>query len=299
MNRIAFPLAVAALLSACGGNQPASGPTPSLPPVALRAVGDSVLYVEQTEAHTVIDRPGDTLLIQSNHTAVIHVVRTAPDTLEAYYEYLQLRFATPSQTRNVDTRALIGPRFVLHEDQGSIETVSAPELPDEIRQLTDLRRQFDDFFLRTHGRALAVGEEWTDTLVMGGTEGEAGSERRTLTRFRVRGDTALYGIPGRIIEYESTIEAHLRTAPTREGVLRSSLTGGENGTFVYSPERGVMLQRERVGVLEGEIVVEGNLETLRFPQSYSYESRVALIPPGQPALALPHTPVPPRTTPQP
>ena len=96
MNRIAFPLAVAALLSACGGNQPASGPTPSLPPVALRAVGDSVLYVEQTEAHTVIDRPGDTLLIQSNHTAVIHVVRTAPDTLEAYYEYLQLRFATPA-----------------------------------------------------------------------------------------------------------------------------------------------------------------------------------------------------------
>ena len=292
-------LALAALFSACAGHEPAPEPAPSLPPIALRAVGDSVMYLEQTETHTVIERPSDTLLIQSSQTAVLHVVRTAPDTLQAFYEHLSLRFSTPSAERNIDTGALIGPRFVLHEDDGRITTVSAPALPEEIRQLTDLRRQFDDFFLRTQGRTLAPGEEWVDSLDMSAAEGEAGTDRRTVTRFRVRGDTAVYGIAGRIVEYESAIEASLHTAPTRDGVLRSSLTGGENGFFVYSAERAVMLLRQRVGVLEGEITVEGNFETVHLPQAYTYQSRVALIPPDQPGLVLPHEALPPAPTPQP
>jgi hypothetical protein len=65
----------------------------------------------------------------------------------------------------------------------------------------------------------------------------------------------------------------------------STLVGEEEGTFVYAPDGAVMLARDRFGVLEGELVVEGDLDTQRFPQNYSYESRIRLIPPLDPDSA--------------
>jgi len=300
-KRTALVAAASALIwsAACGGREPAAdvAPAAQLPPIALAQTGDSVMYLEQTHALTVIERPTDTVRVWSDQTAVIHVVRTAPDTLEALYEHLLLRFETPTQTRNIDTRALIGPRFVLHDDAGRIETVSAPGLTAEIRQLTDLRRQFDDFFLRLPARALEPGVEWVDTLQRHLGEGEASAERRLVTRFRVRGDTVVEGLDARIVDYSSDVEASLRSAPTTEGTLLSRLIGAEEGRFVYAPGPRVMLRRARTGVLEGELTVEGNLETLRFPQQYTYQSTIELIPPAVPGEARRHPPR--RPTPQP
>jgi hypothetical protein len=288
------------LIAACSGGRDPGEPAPAiqLPPISLASVGDSVMYLEHTHSLTVIERPSDTVRVSSDQTAVIHVMRTAPDSLEAFYEHLRLRFETPTQMRNIDTRALLGPRFVLQEDDGRVTTVSAPALPDEIRQLADLRRQFDDFFLRLPAHSLDVGVEWVDTLEHSGAEGEASMRRSIVTRYRVARDTLLEGLAARIIEYETAIDASLRSAPTTEGVLMSTLVGAEEGRFVYAPERDVMLRRWRVGVLEGEVVVEGNLETHRFPQLYSYENTIELIPPAIPGAAQRHPPNP-RPTPQP
>ena len=70
----------------------------------------------------------------------------------------------------------MGPRFVLHARDGRIETLRAPEQSDETRQLTDLSRQFDDFFLRLPAAPLTVGTEWVDTMSFSETEGEGGAE---------------------------------------------------------------------------------------------------------------------------
>ena len=281
-------------LSACGGGVSES-PTPSpaaLPPISLAQVGDSVMYLERTESFTLIERPADTLRIRSYHDAVIHVVRTAPDTLEAFYEHLLLRYVTPSQTRNVPTEAMIGPRFVLHEDDGRIETVRAPELSQEIRQLTDLRRQFDDFFLRLPRRPLQVGDVWVDTVAFSARNGDATTDRDAVTRFTVRGDTVVEGIAALVVDYQAVLESNMRTAPTTEGTLASALTGEEEGWFAYAPSRDVMLRRWRVAILEGELRIEGNLDTRAFPQSFGYESMIELIPPAAPRAPRPPEPAP-------
>lgn len=291
-----FPILVCAFLPILSGCAPGPAtearlePASPLPRIALAEVGDSVVYLEQNTAFSTIARETDTLVVTSRHDAVVHVMRTAPDTLEGFFEHLLLRFEGANQTRNVDTRSLIGERFVLHDDDGRIETVSAPALSSAIRQMSDLRRQFEDFFLRLPARALDLGAEWVDTVRFGANEGESAAERLAVTRFRVRADTVVEGIAARIVDYQSALETRLRSASSTEGVLVSTLAGAEEGTFVYAPERAVLLRRHRVGMLEGELVIEGNLDTRRFPQSYSYESRVELIPPIRPGGRRPGAP---------
>jgi hypothetical protein len=268
------------------------------PPIALAHVGDSVVYLEQTDASTAFERPtGEMVVVTSRHDAVIHVIRTAPDTLEAFYEHLRLRVTMAGQERSPETGSLRWQRFVLHDDDGRIETVVTPPQPDEIRQMTDLTRQFDDFFFRIPALPLDVGAEWVDTTEFtGGGQGTAA--RLTVTRFRVRGDTTMHGVTARVIDYESAIESSMTTPPTTQGTTTSSLVGVEEGVIVFAPDRDVMLSRHRSGEHEGEIVVEGNLETQRLPQTYSYESRIELLPPvvpdAQPAAA-PTDDTPPRS----
>lgn len=287
-------LALAASLAACSPRavEPEAPAPPALPPIALRAVGDSVMYLERTASFTLIERPNDTLRINGNHDAVIHVMRTAPDTLEALYEHLLLNFRTRTQNRNIDTDALIGERFRLHEERGRIALVSAPQLPAEIRQLTDLRRQFDDFFMRVPRQPMTVGMVWVDTVHHQGQEGDASMDRNVVTRFTVRRDTVMHAIDALVVDYVSVLENSMRSAPTTEGTLVSRLLGEEEGTFVYAPAAEVMLRRKRVGLLEGELVIEGNLETHRFPQSYGYESVIELIPPALPGSANRPAPAP-------
>ena len=286
LARFAAPFAASMLFLACSARAPEGPePGPTLAPIRLAQVGDSVMYLERTESFTLIERPNDTLRIVSTHDAVIHVIRTAPDTLEAFYEHLLLRFETPTNVRNIDTDPIIGPRFVLHEDDGRIALVSAPPLPNEIRQLTDLRRQFDDFFLRLPEQPLAGGLVWVDTVRLQGQEGEATTDRSVVTRFTVRGDTVVEGLAALIIDYDAALDYSTTSAPTTEGRLLSRLVGEEEGWFVYAPAREVMLRRWRVGVLEGELVIEGNLEERRFPQSYGYESTLELIPPAIPGAS--------------
>ncbi|HUF13517.1 MAG TPA: hypothetical protein VMN78_10485 [Longimicrobiales bacterium] len=283
MNRVWF-VGAFMLVGCVGGGEAAREVAPvPLPRIALAEVGDSVMYFEQTTAFTSIERPSDTLRVRSRHDAVVHVVRTAPDTLEGFYEHLRVRFEGGSQTQTLDTDALLGVRYVLHDDDGRIETVSAPELPAGIRQLSDLRRQFEDFFLRLPDRPLDIGVEWVDTVYMNATTDGGGSAARlAVTRFHVRGDTVVEDVAARLVVYETGIESTTRSAPTTQGTLTSSLVGVEHGTFVYAPDREVMLRRFRTGELEGELVVEGNLETLRLPQIYRYDSRIELLPPVVP-----------------
>lgn len=268
------------------------------PPIALAAPGDSVVYLEQTDAITTFRRPtGQTPVVSSRHDAVIHVVRTAPDTLEAFYEHLRLRVTMAGRERSPETASLRWQRFVLHDDDGRIETVVAPPQPDEIRQMTDLTRQFDDFFFRIPARPLDVGAEWVDTTEFtGGGQGTA--TRLTVTRFRVRGDTTMHGVAARVIDYESAIETSMTSPPTTQGTMTSSLVGEEEGVIVFAPDREVMLSRHRTGALEGELVVEGNLETQHLPQTYRYESRIELLPPvvpDEPPTAGPADDTPPRS----
>lgn len=293
MNRVVWCLGLA-MVGACGGGSggelPDVLPEPVRPePVrpqtqhlALAEAGDSVLYLVLSNGLTMIDRSGDTLIVTTRQTAVVDVQRVAPDTLLASFDYLHLQYARDEEEHIVDTGSLLDEPFVLHEDDGRIETVSAPRMSPQLRQLSDLRQQFDDFFLRLPDRPLEVGVTWADTLESSAIEGESRAGRLAVTRFVVRADTVLDEIPARVIDYETAIEMNLRSAPSTQGTLISTMAGGEEGTFVYAPERDLMLRRRLIGVLEGEVVVEGNLETQRFPQSYTYDTTIELILPGGP-----------------
>lgn len=282
----AFSLLIPIALAGCAGSGAAPGavtdtaPGAPAPRLSFSEVGDSVVYFEEIEAYTLLARgEGDTVRMDSRHHAVIHVVRTAPDTIEGFYEHLVLRHFGAGRVRDLDTEAVRWQRYVLHEEDGRIETLHAPELPREIRQLSDLRRQFEDFFLRTPDFPLAIGSEWADTTRFGTSEGEGSTDRLTVTRYRVRGDTTMHGVPALTIAYETAVESSMRTAPTTQGTLTSIMVGGEEGTIVYSPERRLMLLRERLGVLEGELSVEGSLDDRTIPQFYGYSSRTELLPP--------------------
>ena len=245
--------------------------------MALSAVGDSVLYFEQTgSVATMVAINGDTVESRSNEDEVFLVARVAPDTLVATYEYMRIRVETGGRVLPVPTQALLGRPFVLAEENGRVRTVRAPELPEE-SGLRDLTQQFEDFFMPVPAQPLDIGLIWVDTLRHEEAIGAGGARRSAVTRYRVTGDTTVHGIEGRVVSYESALESVMYGGGGPSDV-RTELVGTETGTIVYSPERRIMLARVRNVALEGTVRVESPSGPRELPHWFRFGSSVEALP---------------------
>ena len=105
----------------------------------------------ETNSYTVLptdtDLPADTARSNLLHDARIRVQMRQSDTAQASYETLVLRAVGPSGITNADTDSLIGAPYQLLLEPGMrVETLSAPDLPMSVAEVSDLTQQFYDFF---------------------------------------------------------------------------------------------------------------------------------------------------------
>jgi hypothetical protein len=245
-------------------------------------IGDTLRYSERTDGMVRIEGPQGSMEVRTEHDARLALARTSPTSANAWYESLHLRQDGPGpQQQTPDTDPLLQQPFTLtFPPDGRLALQTAPALPPEIAQMTDLRRQFDDFFITVPAKPLALGVEWADTASYSRT----GRPSETFTahlvrRYRAVRDTVALGSPAVIIEVTQDIRIE-GTSPMEMGgqtlTAGTVLQGGETGFAVFSPSTGRLLVRSRRGVLDGHFTVTGGAQPLSLPQYYEYTSRLEL-----------------------
>lgn len=253
--------------------------------VAASTSAQSTSYREQSDGIVTLETPGGPLELRSEHRATISVEEVGPDSLHAWYTELDVAAVDPSgAVDRPDPTDVLGERFILRVDEnGHLETLTAPDFPESFASVTDLSLQFFDFFPSRPTGGYADGATWTDT-----TEAPQGADPSTLstgtkvTRYTVVGRTEVAGEP--VFEIHAEVDLAFTTegpVPEQPGLTAHTLTEGrERNVFLVSVADGGLVRRNRTGELSGHIEYVGAPQPIVLPVTRSYESVIERLPGG-------------------
>ncbi len=245
-----------------------------------RARTDTLHYREVTNAEIRITSPQGMITVTSEQDSQIALTFGGLDSARAWYESLLLAATSPQGTQTPRTDSLLMQPFLLSfTARGAVSLRRAPIMPASVAAVTDLTHQFDDFFLRLPSGALTTGRTWRDTSVIGDSTGPTWYHARSIARYTVKGDTVFNG--ERALVIGMTQELTLTSGgpvPNQPVTSSQTLEGSDAGTVIYSPTRGRMLARQRLGALSGAMTFTAPSGTTTMPQRYGFDSRIDLLP---------------------
>jgi hypothetical protein len=243
---------------------------------------DTLRYSEQTIGRVSMQVPGGEMVVKSSHVAGIRIRGVTEGRAEGWYDRLVLRQEGPgSGTQEPATDGLIGQPFALAVTAtGRVETQSVPRIPVAVAALTDLSRQFDDFFITLPTKPLDVGVAWADTVVRArGSRPDSASSSRHIRSYRVARDTMVAGARAAVIALRQVVRVESTSPmPGRPLQMRTYLEGEETGTALFVVTSGRLHSRERRGTLSGELTITGGPQPATIPQRYEYTSTLSLQP---------------------
>jgi hypothetical protein len=248
-------------------------------PTYRRSAADTLRYQEATRATIDLTTPQGDFNVRSRSDATIAVTFGPADTARAWYEALAISAESPQGQQAPPTEEVLRQPFVLRLDaDGTLETLSTPELPASFQGVSDIARQFDDFFVRLPKTPLTRGAAWTDTVrveAATSTGGRVATER--ITRYEVTGDSVIDGAPALVVR--AAVRTQLSsTGPsgTPETEMLSVLRGDEQGTFYFDAAAGRMLGRSQTGDLSGDLQFIGP-QPVSLGQRVRYERTLRLL----------------------
>ena len=222
-----------------------------------RTRGDTLRLREQTSARSTLTLRTGKIVITSDHDAILAVTFAKNDTAKAWYEALSLTEGTSAGRKSPNTAgALRKPFSMRFNERGKIDNVTPPKFPANIDSISDLRKQFDDFFMPLPQKALVRGLTWVDSsdAVDNNTKNGSWQRSRRIGHYKVERDTTIAGKRAFVV---SAVQAlHVESgAPLPGGVengfSQNVLTGGDTGIVVFDPIAGRMLGRKRQGSMSG------------------------------------------------
>ena len=243
---------------------------------------DTLRYSELTHSRVEMQMPGGTVLVRSEHDARIAVTALGRDTLAAWYEGLRLVQEGPgTETQSPSTAQLIGAPFMLTFDSHSpLRTSTTPAIPVDIAALTDLSRQFDDFFITLPRTKLAIGTRWADTVQTDRPARPTDTfSGRSVRDYQVVRDTTADGAPAFIVAVTQsvTLDASSRIEE-QQMTVTTQFAGEDTGEVIFVPSQGRLHARTRAGKLAGSLTLTGPSGEMSVPQSYDYTSSIAFLP---------------------
>lgn len=244
------------------------------------AAFDTLTYREVSESQIQISSPQGEAIVETFHDATIGFVAFAPDSAHAWYEALQIAASGPQGEVRPATEAVLGLDFVLRlDDRMHVETVEAPDFPEAFQGITDLTKQFHDFFMPEPAESLALGVLWTDTFTSVDTAQDGRvthSEKRG--RYEVVRDSLIEGDAVWVVHAEVDQEMRSQGPGPQPGITAvSTLDGSDTGEFLISKDRADMVARSRTGRLSGELRYEGMPQPIILPQVIEYTNSVELL----------------------
>lgn len=245
-----------------------------------RSMEDTLRFREVSTAQISMTAPQGTVSISSDHDALIAITFRGGDSAEAWYEELAIGVTGPQGQMRPPTEDALHLPFILQFDaRGHIETLHAPAFPESFEDVTDLTQQFFDLFLTLPDEPLRMGVEWTDTIIKTSDPGAEETHRsQRVINLRVVGDTTVQGVNALVISAVQQIE--MQTAgPVSGQPMRSELvlTGEDRGIFVFDPEGGHLLGRQRTGLLQGPLTLTGAGGGMTMQQEMRYQNTVTAI----------------------
>jgi hypothetical protein len=172
------------------------------------------------------------------------------------------RRPTPRCARRSRSASTTGARVAL---------VSAPAFPASFAGVTDLSHQFDDFFVRLPAQPLRVGLAWSDTSTRTDSTAEKSMRWRSVVAYRVERDTAVAGVPALVVSMRQQLQSRAEgPVPGQPMRAQTTMTGSEDGFFVFAPRAGRLLARRREGRLAGDLVMRSAAGEMTMKQTYTY-----------------------------
>jgi hypothetical protein len=245
-------------------------------------VGDTLRYTQRTDGRVRIEMPERAVEVSTEHVAAIGMVLRGRDSLSAWYESLTLRQQGPGpQGQEPNTGALLLQPYALTiSPRGEVRALAFPSMPSEVASITDLTRQFDDFFVTLPPGPLRPGLTWTDTLLNTRPRRPRDSySSRHVRSYRVERDTVVLGIEAVVIRLDQRLRLRLSSPDdVRETTIESTLDGVEEGTAIFAPSVGRLLERQRRGAMQGMFSIVSRTLRNNMPQRYEYTSTLTLVP---------------------
>jgi hypothetical protein len=237
---------------------------------------DTLRYREVTRSLSHVELPSGPVESDLVHEATLALWFTAPDTAHAAYERLMVTSGEGTDfTQVLDTREAIGVPFVLRfPASGRVETVEAPAFPDFFREMTDLTRQFDDYFLLLPTEPLALGVTWRDTTTLVSDVAEA----TDIGRYVVSGDTLVGGVDAWIVTSSVARTVRSEVGGAQAGTrLLTAQDGVEHNRFVVGVSPVRLISRTRSGETAGTLTVSNGTQTATFPVRDTFTNRIDLL----------------------
>jgi len=240
-----------------------------------REPGDTVRYRVRTYVAEGVGARA-TLGGEMEHDAVIAVTRAEGETARAWFEELSIRRVGGVA---VPTDSALHLPFLFRVADRRASLFLAPDLPESVSRMADLDRQLADFFPTLPDGPLAPGAEWADTVVHAERVPGRISRAVAARRYRVRGDTIVFGARAVAVEMTSVLTEENRVDLSPRSrmarMLDARLSGREEGVVFFGHD-GRFLGASRRAELTGTSTMQGN--TLSISRAY----RTEIVPHRQP-----------------
>jgi len=240
---------------------------------------DTLRYREVTKTDVHLTSPQGEISLKNDHAATVAAVRLAGDTVRAWYEALDIGLSGPMGEQRPSTAEVLKSPFTLTMDsRGRIRVVSTPKFPDAFASITDLTRQFDDFFVRLPAQPLRAGLTWKDTIDRTDSSATNYVRRQALVSYRVERDTVVNGTPALVISMKQELRVKTDGAvPNQDARVASTATGSDDGIAVFSPSLGRLLGRRRTGSMAGDVTMRGPMGEIAMKQSFTYTNTLDAV----------------------
>ena len=273
-----FAVALIALAgAACAGGGPrAPEPVSGPPPGDTAAAGP--IGTPAPVAYTVPDRSpvrysfGDTtrLEIGSGGMGAVRVLSarsgTAELTFRAAGPELQVSVSFPSlnatfqnpgrAAADADQTAITGDFRIRATAEGRVEVVDTPGLSPRLRRMVGPEALVRPFFVSLPGRAVQVGERWTDTVTVREEVEEIRTVARNIVTSTLVGDTVVEGHQALVIVTETEIELE-RSGTSGDVEFQERLRGTTRGRVLWDDARALLIERRESGELIGVLEMPG------------------------------------------
>lgn len=173
------------------------------------------------------------------------------DTARAWYQTVELnaKGERSRESLRMPGRGMRNGFTLLVTPSGRVRTLGVPTYPPplDVEFDSNFAEQFVDFLPVLPPAPLRPGLEWTDA-----DTANPGRGRFTRsTRYRVLRDTTVQGRRAVIVETEARVTLRRVAVIDEEMSIHTELEGTERGRFLFAPQPGLLLRRERTGSLRG------------------------------------------------
>jgi hypothetical protein len=256
---LASTVLLVAPLTACASGSAAPGEMAGPPALAYSVPpGSAATYVQGDTVQMEMDMGGQMMDVTVAMSATLDLAYAgAGDAVEvtATYRDFEITASNPmAGTQRGDESEIDGPIVFTIDRKGAGTLVSGPSIEGVAAQAVSPGAMAAGFFPRLPGRAVTVGESWTDTVSIKTQEDAGTNEGTTVYAFTAAGDTVVAGRS--LLKVTFTMDDERTSMMSQMGAdIRQDVSGQGDGFYLWDAGRNLVVEQYVEARLRGTMEV--------------------------------------------